>query len=104
MVLNHKVNKNDDLEVFIDYEHDLDDLFYSLIIIYKFEVVATKSYYYNKFTFRIWDLFNDFQADQNQFLLRISLVNNTIAIKFQLISFIYSMILNSSCPNKPVSR
>lgn len=58
------MNKNDDIEISINYEKDnLDELFYSLILIYKFEVVATKSYYYKKFSFKIWDLFNDFDAD-----------------------------------------
>lgn len=67
------MNKNDNLVIEIDYEEDPDNLFYSLIVIYKFEVVATKSYYYNKFGFKIWDLFNDFELDQNEFLLKVSL-------------------------------
>lgn len=74
LVLNQKVNKNDDLEIEISYTEHKENIVYSLIIIYKFEVVATKSYHYNQFAFRIWDLFNDFQNDENQFLLRVSLV------------------------------
>lgn len=62
------------MEVEIDYEGNTDDLFYSVVILYKFEVVATKSYYYNKFAFKIMDLFNDFHPEENIFLLRVSMV------------------------------
>lgn len=62
--LNSKVNKNDDLEISINYQGNTDDLMYSLIIIYKFEIVATQSYYYNKFAFKIWDIYNDFNPDE----------------------------------------
>lgn len=45
-MLNHKINKNDDIEVSIDYSGNVDEAFYSLILIYKYDVVATKSYNY----------------------------------------------------------
>lgn len=67
------MNKNDAIEVTINLDGELEfkeenddeieESFYSLIILYKFEVVATKSYYYNKFAFRIWDIYNDFSFE-----------------------------------------
>lgn len=51
-----------------------DDVFFSLILIYKFEVVATKPFYYTEFSFKIWDVYQDFQLDDTILVLRFSMV------------------------------
>lgn len=45
-VVNSKINKNDDIEVSIKYDGNPDNAFYSLVLIYKFDIVASKSFYY----------------------------------------------------------
>lgn len=52
-----KININENIQIDIDYNGDADSLFYTLIIMYKFEVVATKEYEFTSFQFRIWELF-----------------------------------------------
>ena len=58
--LNEKLNKNDDLQIDITYDGNPDDVFFSLIFMYDYDIVATKEFEYTSFSFRIWDLFNDF--------------------------------------------
>lgn len=41
-ILINKINMNDDLLINIEYNGDVDELFYSLILIYKKNVVASK--------------------------------------------------------------
>ena len=50
------MNKNDDLSIEIDYKGNPDDVFFSLIFMYDFELVATKKFDYSTFSFKIWDL------------------------------------------------
>lgn len=55
------------------FSGDIDEVFFSLIILYKYEVVKTKSFEYSSFAFKIWDLFNDFRSDEISFMLRVSM-------------------------------
>jgi hypothetical protein len=55
------------------YNGNPDDVFFSIIYIYKFSIVATKSFSYTSFAFKIWDLFNDFTPDTTSLLLCISM-------------------------------
>lgn len=57
------------------YEGNVDDVFYSLILIYDFEVVSTKSFEYSSFVFTIWDLFDNFNPEINEILVKVSLYN-----------------------------
>lgn len=52
-----------------------EDLFFSLIFIYDFSVVATKSFEYKSFSFRIWDLFDDFIPSVSELLVKVSMYN-----------------------------
>jgi len=63
-IVTQKINKNDELQVDITYAGNPDDAFYSLIFFYNFDIVATHSYEYTSFAFRIWDHFNNF-SDNN---------------------------------------
>lgn len=74
-LLTQKINKNDDLKVDIVFDDNPDDVFFSLILFYQLDVVATKSFAFTTFAFRIWDLFNDFQPEKNDLLVRVSLYN-----------------------------
>ena len=55
-----KINLNDDLQINISYYKSPDEAFYSLIYLYKFDIVATKKFNYTSFRFKIWDMFSDF--------------------------------------------
>jgi hypothetical protein len=57
----------------IVYNGDPDDLYFSLIFIYDLDIVATKTYHYTNFAFKIWDLYNEFLATTPTLLMRISL-------------------------------
>lgn len=59
-LINNKVNINDDIFIDIFYEESADNAYYSLILLYKFEITATKKYEYTTFKFKIWDLQSDF--------------------------------------------
>lgn len=59
----------------INFDGDYNEVFISLIFLYKYEVVATKSFDFPSFAFKIWDHFNNFDSDEINFLLRVSLVN-----------------------------
>ena len=68
-----KINLNDDLQINISYYKSPDEVFYSLLYIYKFDIVATKKFKFTSFRFKIWDMFNNFDESNNNLLLRISL-------------------------------
>ncbi len=57
----------------IQYSGNPDDVFFSLVFIYNYDIVATKSFQYTTFAFKIWDLFSNFRASQPQLLLRVSM-------------------------------
>ncbi len=60
-----KVNLNDDVQIDISYEENSDDAFINLILFYKFEIMKTKSFNYVSFKFKIWDLYNLFDLDED---------------------------------------
>ena len=68
-----KINKNDELQVDIQYAGNPDNVFYSLVFIYNFDIVATHSYEYTSFAFRIWDHLNSFTSTDTSLLVRVSL-------------------------------
>ena len=68
-----KINKNDDILVTIKYDKNPDDVLFSLIIFYNFNIVATKAFQYIEYNFKIWDLFNNFDDSTTAILLRVSL-------------------------------
>jgi hypothetical protein len=74
-LLTSKINKNDDLSISINFDGDVDQVFFALIFTYNLNVVATRAYAYPVFAFKIWDLFNDFDANTDTLLIRISLYN-----------------------------
>jgi hypothetical protein len=74
-MLTSKINKNDDLSISVNFTGDVDQVFFALIFTYNLNVVATRSYAYPLFAFKIWDLFNDFDPSIDTLLIRISLYN-----------------------------
>jgi hypothetical protein len=74
-MLTSKINKNDDLSINITFSGDVDQVFFALILTYNLNVVATRAYTYPTFSFKIWDLFNDFEASTPTLLIRASLYN-----------------------------
>lgn len=50
-------------------------MFFALIFFYDYDIVATKSFEYTSYAFRIWDLFDDFISDKYELTLRISMYN-----------------------------
>ena len=56
-----KINKNDDLQVDIDYNGDPDQYSLFLTLFYKLEIVATKKQNFTSFAFAVWDLFSSFE-------------------------------------------
>ena len=68
-----KINKNDDLQLDIEYDGDPDQYSLFLSLFYKLEVVATKKQNFTSFAFQIWDLFSAFQDDSSEILVRVSL-------------------------------
>jgi hypothetical protein len=74
-LLTSKINKNDDLSISVNFTGDVDQVFFALIFTYNLNVVATRAYSYPVFAFKIWDLFNDFDANTDTLLIRISLYN-----------------------------
>lgn len=49
----------------ISYYKPPDEAFYSLIFLYRYDIVTTKHYDYTTFKFKIWDLFNNFLEKDN---------------------------------------
>ena len=90
-VVTQKVNLNDQLKVSILYDKNPDDVFFSLILFYRFDLVATKSYRFTSFAFKIWDLFNDIVPSEQSLLLRISLYD---PIYFMPLQSSYSLTIN----------
>lgn len=72
-IFGRKVNMNVDIEVQIDYPKSPDEAFYSLIIFYEYDIVATKEYAFTKFAFKVWDHFNDVKPENQEITFRISL-------------------------------
>ncbi|KRX01334.1 Insulin-like growth factor binding protein, N-terminal [Pseudocohnilembus persalinus] len=69
-------NLNDDLYLEVDYEADSSiTLQYNAILMYNSDKVAIKSFEYKKFSFRIWDLFNDFESGNYQITIKITCYN-----------------------------
>ncbi|KRX04545.1 Insulin-like growth factor binding protein, N-terminal [Pseudocohnilembus persalinus] len=69
-------NLNDDLYLQVDYEADSSiTLQYNAILMYNSDKVAIKSFEYKKFSFRIWDLFNDFESGNYQITIKITCYN-----------------------------
>ena len=68
-----KINKNDDLQIDVEYSGDPDEYSLYLILFYKLEIVATKRQNFTSFAFQIWDLFSAFESDSQEILLRVSL-------------------------------
>ncbi len=72
-LITQKINKNDDISIKIEFDGNPDEVFFSLIIFYKLNVVKTKAFEYIEYSFRIWDLFDSFDTDTSNILLRVSL-------------------------------
>lgn len=62
-VLSEKINLNDNIQIEVDYSGNPNNVYFSIVLLYKLEIVATKSYSYKNFALKIWDLFNDFHSD-----------------------------------------
>ncbi len=43
-MLTSKINKNDDLQIEIIYSGNPDDVYFSLVFIYNYDIVATKTF------------------------------------------------------------
>ena len=97
-VIQQKVNQNDNIQVDITYNVNPDDVFFSLIFIYNYDIVATKSYRYMSFAFKIWDLFSAFSATDINLLLRVSLYDPQFFMPLQT-SFKLAINLNPSGGN-----
>jgi hypothetical protein len=67
-----KINKNDDLQLDIEFDKNPDDYFFAVVLLYNLEIVATKRQSYTSFTVKIWDLYNEFSRDQPDVLLRVT--------------------------------
>lgn len=59
----------------IDYGSTGKGIRYGISFLYKMETVANADFPFSKFTFKIWDYYNDFKIDDNQLTLKITLVN-----------------------------
>ncbi|KRW99012.1 Insulin-like growth factor binding protein, N-terminal [Pseudocohnilembus persalinus] len=71
-----KINLSDNIYVKIDYdEADVEGVQYTAVLIYNYDKVAVKSYYYNEFQFKVWDLFNDFLDGQYAITLKVLVYN-----------------------------
>jgi hypothetical protein len=53
-----KINKNDDLQLDIEFDKNPDDYFFAVVLFYNLEIVATKRQSYTSFAVKIWDLYN----------------------------------------------
>lgn len=71
--LSDSINKNDNLQIDISFDGNPDDVFFSLTLFYKYDLVATKSYEFTSFSFKIWDFFDEFEGTDNEILLRVSM-------------------------------
>lgn len=69
------MNLNDDILIRSLNKVNPDEVFFSLAIIYKYEVVATKSFEYFEYAFKIWDIYDNFTEDEQKLILRFSLYN-----------------------------
>jgi hypothetical protein len=67
-----KINKNDDLQLDIEFDKNPDDYFFAVVLLYNLEIVATKRQSYTSFAVKIWDLYNQFSRDQPDVLLRVT--------------------------------
>jgi hypothetical protein len=72
-VIGQRINKNDEIQIEVFYEEEVEKYFFALILTYQYEVVAVKAQNYTKFSFRIMDLFENFERRDSRILLRISL-------------------------------
>ena len=59
-MINSKINLNDDIKINIIYDGDPDTVFFSIIYMYNYEIVAIRQFFYISFVIRIWDSFNNF--------------------------------------------
>ena len=57
----------------VTYAGNPDDVYFALIFIYNYDIVATKSFSYTQFAFKIWDLYTNFTATIPQLLLMVSM-------------------------------
>ncbi|KRX01561.1 Insulin-like growth factor binding protein, N-terminal [Pseudocohnilembus persalinus] len=89
-IFSTKINMNDDIYVNVQYDNEVNNdgensvqsqnqvqsstsgLQYHLILQYNLEKVAIKTYQYNEFSFKIWNLFSDFKDDNYEITAKIS--------------------------------
>jgi hypothetical protein len=74
-IITQPVNKNDDIQVDIDYDGNPDDVFFSLVIYYNFEIVDVRVIKYKQFAFKIWDLNITYNGEENRILMRLSMAD-----------------------------
>ena len=72
-IVNNKVNLNADIQVNISYPKPPDDMYYSMVFIYSFEMVKINQFRYPSFKFKIWNLYDAFSIQDDQLIVRISL-------------------------------
>jgi hypothetical protein len=67
-----KINKNDDIQIDIEFDRNPDDYFFAIVLLYNLDIVATKRQSYTSFAIQLWDLYSDFTRDQTEVLLRVT--------------------------------
>lgn len=77
-----RINMNDDIAIEISYPKDPDEVFTSLMVLYDFELVATKILEYTKFSFRIMDLYSDINPEKSEILFRFSVYDPEFFMPF----------------------
>ena len=92
-IISQPVNKNDDIQVDIDYDGNPDSVFFSFAIYYNFDIVETRVIKYYKFAFRIEDININFNGVENRVMLRISMSDPRYMMPSQNS---YTLIINDS--------
>ncbi len=66
---------NDKLEFKIPSIESSDSNIFTISIIYKGAIVGNKDFYFNQFTFKIWEIFNEFTSDNTDAIIRVTYYN-----------------------------
>ncbi len=73
----NEINMNDDIQVQIIYNGNSDNVYFSISYLYEGNSIASKQYSGTNFTFKVWDLYSNFDPNQPTFVVRVSLIDPT---------------------------
>ena len=68
-----RINLNDDIKIDINYTKSPDECYFSLVLIYQMDVVATSRFHFNEMLIKLWDVYSNFTLGDSSLRIRISM-------------------------------